>query len=84
MGISNPAIDDQAQIWRQELNLDERLKLAADLWNTHAHEGRLCAAKLLIQARIRPDDTPAWDLLKSWVPKAESWPSPIKSNIRMD
>ena len=72
-GISNPAIDDQARIWRQELNLDERLKLAADLWNTNAHEGRLCAAKLLTQARIRPDDTPAWDLLKSWVPDFDSW-----------
>ena len=72
-GISNPAIDDQARIWRQELNLDERLKLAAELWNTNAHEGRLCAAKLLTQARIRPDDTPAWDLLKSWVPDFDSW-----------
>ena len=44
-GISNPAIDDQARIWRQELNLDERLKLAADLWNTNAHEGRVCAER---------------------------------------
>ena len=35
-------------------------------------EARLAAAKLLTQARIRPDQE-AWDLIKSWVPDFDSW-----------
>jgi len=31
------------------------------------------AAKLLTQARIRPDDAAAWDLIVSWVPSFDAW-----------
>ncbi len=33
----------------------------------------VAAAKLLTQARIRPDDTAAWDLIASWVPGFNAW-----------
>ena len=71
-GIANPLIDDQARLWRQELPLKERLQLASDLWESNAHEARICASKLLTQARIRPEDTSAWTLIKSWIPDLDS------------
>ena len=50
-----------------------RLALAHGLWKGNIHEGRIAAAKLLSQARIRPDDQAAWDLIKSWVPSFDAW-----------
>ncbi len=73
LGVSNPAIDALAKDWRKNLSLDERLTLAGDLWNTDIHEPRIAAAKLLTQARIRPDDAAAWELIKSWVPDFDAW-----------
>lgn len=73
LGVANPVIDAQTKIWRAELDLDARLALAAELWNSNVHEGRIAAAKLLTQARIRPDDTEAWDLIASWVPSFDAW-----------
>ncbi|MGL4320562.1 MAG: DNA alkylation repair protein, partial [Paracoccaceae bacterium] len=35
-------------------------------------EARVAAAKLLTQARIRPD-TAAWDLIAAWVPQFDAW-----------
>jgi 3-methyladenine DNA glycosylase AlkD len=67
-----PAIEDLTDRWRAELSLDDRLSLAADLWQTNIHEGRVAAAKLLTQARIRPDDA-AWALIQSWVPDFDAW-----------
>ena len=66
-GLTTPVLDDHARQWRQELSLEERLQLACDLWGSNAHEGRICAAKLLTQARIRPDDSAAWQLLQNWL-----------------
>ena len=37
-----------------------------------ALEARIAAAKLLTQARIRPDDV-AWALIQSWVPDFDAW-----------
>ncbi|HEV8035638.1 DNA alkylation repair protein, partial [Yoonia sp.] len=51
----------------------ERLALAKGLWKGNTHEGRIAAAKLLTQARIRPDDTDAWSLIASWVPEFDAW-----------
>ena len=65
--LTTPVLDDHARQWRQDLSLADRLQLAAELWESNAHEGRICAAKLLTQARIRPDDAAAWYLLKSWL-----------------
>lgn len=73
LGVANPVIDDFAKIWRKALDLDARLDLASGLWDTNCHEARIAAAKLLTQARIRPDDAGAWELIKSWVPDFDAW-----------
>ncbi|MYM54538.1 DNA alkylation repair protein [Thalassovita mangrovi] len=72
LGIPNPALNDLAKDWRQQLTVDERVALARALWDSDIFEARLAAAKLLTQARIRPDQE-AWDLIKSWVPDFDSW-----------
>ncbi|MDJ1009151.1 MAG: DNA alkylation repair protein [Paracoccaceae bacterium] len=73
LGVANPVIDDLAKTWRRELSYDDRLRLAAGLWASDIHEARIAAAKLLTQARIRPDDAAAWDLIASWVPDFDAW-----------
>jgi 3-methyladenine DNA glycosylase AlkD len=72
-GVSVPQIDDLTDAWRAECTLDERLALAAALWAADIHETRVAAAKLLTQARIRPDDEGAWQLLQSWLPDFDGW-----------
>lgn len=72
LGVPVPKIEELTDRWRAELSLDDRLALAADLWRTNIHEARLAAAKLLTQARIRPDHA-AWDLIVSWVPDFDGW-----------
>ena len=73
LGVPVPAVDALAKGWRAEMPLDERLALADALWKTDIHEARVAAAKLLEQARIRPDDTAAWRLIASWVPDFDGW-----------
>jgi 3-methyladenine DNA glycosylase AlkD len=73
LGVPVPVIDDLAKSWRADLGLDDRLSLAAALWRTDIHEARVAAAKLLTQARIRPDDEGAWRLIASWVPDFDAW-----------
>ncbi len=72
LGVSVPQIDTLTDDWRAALSLDDRIALAADLWRTDIHEARIAAAKLLTQARIRPDDA-AWALILSWVPDFDAW-----------
>ena len=52
--------------------MDARVALARGLWESDVFEARLAAAKLLTQARIRPDDG-VWALIASWVPEFDSW-----------
>lgn len=73
LGVANPDIDAACKRWRADLTLDARVALAAGLWDTNIHEGRVAAAKLLTQARLRPDDGPAWALIRSWVPDFDAW-----------
>lgn len=72
LGVSNPIINDLTTGWRRELDVSERVQLASELWATDIYEARLAAAKLLTQARIRPDDA-AWALIQTWVPDFDSW-----------
>ena len=72
LGVANPDTNDMVKSWRQVLSIEERVTLSAELWATNIFEARLAAAKLLTQARIRPDDG-AWALIKSWVPDFDSW-----------
>ncbi len=72
LGVANPILNDLTKAWRQDLDVASRVQLADDLWQTNIHEGRLAAAKLLTQARIRPDDA-VWDVLQSWLPDFDAW-----------
>lgn len=73
LGIPVPQVEALVAEWRAEATLDQRLALAAALWDSDIHEARVAAAKLLTQARIRPDDTAAWDLICTWVPTFDAW-----------
>lgn len=72
VGVANPVLDDLAREWRAGLDVDGRVALARDLWDSDIHEARVAAAKLLTQARIRPDDA-VWDLICEWVPQFDAW-----------
>ncbi len=72
LGVAAPQIDALTKAWRAQCTVDERMDLAKGLWASNVHEARIAAAKLLTQARIRPDDQ-AWDLIQSWVPEFDAW-----------
>ena len=72
LGISVPQITDLSKTWRAELDVEARVALAEALWQSDIHEARIAAAKLLTQARLRPDET-AWALICSWVPDFDAW-----------
>ncbi len=72
LGIGVPEIDRLARGWRAACTLDERLALAAGLWESDIHEARVAASRLLTGARIRPDDA-AWTLIAGWAEGFDSW-----------
>jgi len=72
LGVCNPDIDALAKTWRKDLTFGTRIALADALWRTDIHEARVAAAKLITQARIRPD-TDVWRLIASWVPTFDAW-----------
>ncbi|MEL7092165.1 MAG: DNA alkylation repair protein [Pseudomonadota bacterium] len=72
LGVPNPVLNDLTKAWRNALNVEARVTLAAGLWDTDVFEGRVAAAKLLTQARIKPDEA-AWALIQSWVPDFDGW-----------
>ncbi|MEO0864254.1 MAG: DNA alkylation repair protein [Pseudomonadota bacterium] len=72
LGVPNPVLNDLTRGWRQSLSVPQRVALADGLWRGDVFEGRVAAAKLLTQARIRPDDG-VWRLIMSWVPDFDSW-----------
>ncbi|WP_417806932.1 DNA alkylation repair protein [Thioclava sp.] len=72
LGVSTPAIDDMVTLWRAQLDVPARVDLARGLWDSDIHEARIAAAKLLVQARLRPDQA-AWDLIASWVEQLDAW-----------
>ncbi|SEW10119.1 3-methyladenine DNA glycosylase AlkD [Aliiroseovarius sediminilitoris] len=72
LGIPNPALNDLTKSWRQSLSIEDRVTLADELWQADIFEARIAAAKLLTQARLRPDEA-AWTLIQSWVADFDSW-----------
>lgn len=72
LGVPNPVLNDLTKHWRRSMDVGQRVSLASELWRTDIFEARLAAAKILTQARIRPDDG-AWALIASWVPEFDSW-----------
>ena len=73
LGVANPVLDNLCKTWRREWSMADRLAAAAHLWNTNSHEGMICAAKLLTQARIKESEEDAWTLITSWVPDFDAW-----------
>jgi 3-methyladenine DNA glycosylase AlkD len=72
LGVAVPQVEGLVKDWRAACTLDERIALAAGLWDSDVHEGRLAAAKLLTQARIRPDER-VWELVAGWAEGFDSW-----------
>lgn len=73
LGLRVPQIEELTDAWRAELSLEARIQLADDLWQTDIHDARVAAAKLLTQARMKPDDSAAWALVCQWVPQFDAW-----------
>ncbi len=73
LGVTNPQIDTFVKAWRGAMDVAERVALADTLWQSNLHEARIAAAKLLTQARLKPSDMAAWELIKSWVPEFDAW-----------
>ncbi|UOA31435.1 hypothetical protein DSM110093_01200 [Sulfitobacter sp. DSM 110093] len=73
LGLTNPQIAELTQAWREALDVEGRVALADGLWQSDIFEARVAAAKLLTQARLRPDDQAAWALIASWTPDFDSW-----------
>lgn len=72
LGVANPEINDLVRDWRAGLDVPGRVALADALWRSDIHEARIAAAKLLAQARIRPDED-VWTLIRGWVPEFDAW-----------
>ncbi len=72
LGLSNPQVDDLVKTWRDGASVEDRVVLAEALWETNIHEAMVAAAKLLTQARLRPDDG-AWALIARWAEGFEGW-----------
>ncbi len=73
LGVPVPKVEALVAEWRAACALEARIALAAGLWDSDIHEARVAAAKLLTQARIRPDDRAVWALIASWVPGFDGW-----------
>lgn len=72
LGLSLAQIEEPVATWRADLSVEGRVSLAEGLWNTNVHEARVAAAKLLTQARLRPDAR-AWTVIRMWVPELDVW-----------
>lgn len=73
LGISAQILDEMARDLRRDNDVPARCDMARDLWDCDIHEARILAAKLLTQARMRPDDAAAWDLIAGWAQDFDSW-----------
>ncbi|MGR3803605.1 DNA alkylation repair protein [Marinibacterium profundimaris] len=72
LGVPNPVLNDLAKEARQTLSVADRVAVARELWASDIHEARILAAKILTQARIRPDDA-VWETVRGWVPDFDAW-----------
>ena len=73
LGVPGDTIETLARDARAALSLDERLAQARALWDSDIHDARVLAAKLLTQARIRPDDSAVWAMIAEWAQGFDSW-----------
>lgn len=74
LGLPNALTGELAAEWRKAAPDQAALTaLAQGLWESDIFEARVAAGKLFLQARIRPDDTLAWDWITSVVQQFDSW-----------
>ncbi|MBF9032221.1 hypothetical protein HKCCE3408_17610 [Rhodobacterales bacterium HKCCE3408] len=73
LGLSNAVTGALADEWRKSSDPDTLAALARGLWASDVFEARIAAGKLFIQARIRPDDDWAWEVIEDFVPDFDSW-----------
>lgn len=71
LGVAPADLDPLVAGWRAALAPGERVDLARALWDTDIHEARIAAAKLLLQARMRPD-ADAWAAILDWAPALDA------------
>lgn len=72
LGLTVPQVEAHVALWRADLSVEDRVALAGGLWDTDVHEARAAAAKLLTQARLRPDHA-AWALIATWAQGFDAW-----------
>ncbi|MFN4100605.1 MAG: DNA alkylation repair protein [Pararhodobacter sp.] len=72
LGIPVPQVEELVAEWRGGASVDDRVALAAALWESGIHEAMVAAAKLLTQARLRPDEA-AWELIAGWAEGFDGW-----------
>ena len=72
LGVAVPQVEELVAEWRAALTVDERVALAGALWESGIHEAMVAAAKLLTQARLRPDQA-AWEMICGWVAGFQGW-----------
>lgn len=72
LGLAVPQVEALVAQWREGASVEERVTLAHGLWDSDIHEARVAAAKLLVQARMRPDEA-AWELICEWVQGFDAW-----------
>lgn len=77
LGVANPVLNDIAKDLRRDMSIGSKVGLASSLWKSNLHEARILAAKILTQARMRPDDEAAWATIKNWTADFDAWRSPI-------
>lgn len=73
LGLSNALTGELAEGWRKTLDQKGLVALARGLWASDIFEARIAAGKLFIQARMRPDDSLAWECIAGFVPDFDSW-----------
>lgn len=73
LGVPVPEIEALVADWRSEADVPARVALARGLWASDAHEARIAAAKLLVQARIGEGEALVWEEFLRWVPEFDAW-----------
>ncbi len=73
LGCAMPDLDPLVKSWRTDASVEERIALAAGLWDSNIHEAMIAASKLLTQARIPDHEEEVWQEFLRWVPAFDAW-----------
>jgi 3-methyladenine DNA glycosylase AlkD len=73
LGVAAAEVYALADGWREGRSVAERVELARALWDSDVHEGRMAAARLLTQARMKAGEALVWEEFLRWVPTFDGW-----------